>query len=153
MPASVVIVWMLNMTPEVYIQVRTRNGISWLKSSAPAPSRARNRPMPTLNTAWSSRAGMASSQYQVSGSPVASTMTMSTTMDMASCSSSISTYPTGRQPRGNGSALIRGRLSGITRDVVMNARWVKLKMNIPVMRKARKFGTPRLVPRIRPKIR
>ena len=141
------------MTPEAYIQVRTTNGISWLKSSAPAPRRARNKPMPTLNTACISRAGMASSQYQVSGSPVASTMTESTSMDMTSCSSSISTYPIGRQPRGKGSALISGRLSGMTRDVVMNARWVKLKTKIPVMRKARKFGTPRLVLRMRPKIR
>ena len=74
-------------------------------------------------------------------------------MDMTSCSSSISTYPIGRQARGKGSALISGRLSGMTRDVVMNARWVKLKTKIPVMRKARKFGTPRLVPRMRPKIR
>src|SRR5438552_3140874 len=95
---------MLNMTPEAYSQVRTRNGSSWLKSSAPAPSRARLRPMPMLNTAWSARAGMASSQYQVSGSPEASTITVSTTIDMTSCSSSMITYPMGRQARGNGSA-------------------------------------------------
>src|SRR6266567_633672 len=115
-------VWMLNMTPEKYSQVRMRNGSSWLKSSAPAPSRARLRPMPTLNSAWNARAGMASSQYQVSGSPEASTITVSTSIDMPSCSSSISTYPMGRQARGNGRALISGRLSGMTRDVVMNAR-------------------------------
>src|SRR5436305_1728183 len=88
---------MLNMTPEAYSQVRTRNGSSWLKSSAPAPSRARLRPMPMLNTAWSARAGRASSQYQVSGSPEASTITASTIIDMTSCSSSISTYPMGGQ--------------------------------------------------------
>ena len=35
----------------------------------------------------------------------------------------------------------------------MNDRWVKLKMKIPVTRKAMKFGTPRLVSRITPKIR
>ncbi len=84
-------VWMLYITPDVYIQVRTRNGMSWLKSSAPAPSRARNRPMPTLNTVCSSRAGMASSQYQVSGSPVPSTIAVSTIRAMPSCSSSMIT--------------------------------------------------------------
>jgi len=40
----------------------------------------------------------------------------------------------------NGSALISGRLSTMTRDEVMNARWVKLKMKMPVMRKAKKFA-------------
>ncbi len=41
----------------------------------------------------------------------------------------------------------------MTREVVMHARWVKLKMKIPVIRKPMKLGTPRLVPRMTPKIR
>src|SRR6187399_758774 len=72
---------MLYMTPQKYRQTRSRNGISWLMSCAPAPTLAMNSAAPMLNVACSSSVGSSSSQYQVSGSPVPSTMANSTTMD------------------------------------------------------------------------
>ena len=80
---------------------------------------------------------MTSSQYQVIGSPVASTIATRTAMARAICSSSTTTYASGRAARGNCSARISGRLSVITEEVVMKARWVKLNTNTPVTRKAR----------------
>ena len=41
----------------------------------------------------------------------------------------------------------------MTREEMMNDRCVKLKMKTPMTRNAMKSGTPRLVLRIRPKIR
>jgi hypothetical protein len=41
----------------------------------------------------------------------------------------------------------------ITREAMMNDRWVKLKTKTPATRNAMKFGTPRLVSRITPNIR
>ena len=67
------------------------NGISWLTSSTPAPTRARMSATPTLKKVCSASAGRASSQYQVKGSPNPSTITISTTIEMAICCSSIST--------------------------------------------------------------
>ena len=82
---------MLNSTPDMYIQVRSRNGSSWLKSLTCEPMRATKRPTPTLKTVCSSSAGMASSQYQVSGSPVASTMITRTPIDSTICWNSMIT--------------------------------------------------------------
>src|SRR5215470_9371143 len=76
---------MLYMTPQKYRQTRSRNGTSWLMSFAPAPTLAMNSAAPTLNVACSSRVGISSSQYQVGGSPVPSTMANSTTIDSSSC--------------------------------------------------------------------
>ena len=81
----------LKMTPDRYSQVRSRNGSNWLKSATPAPVRAIIIPAPTLNTAWNNSAGITSSQYQVIGSPVASTMAKSTSMDSIVCCSSTTT--------------------------------------------------------------
>src|SRR5881397_1193662 len=82
---------MLYMTPQKYRQTRSRNGISWLMSCAPAPTLAMNSAAPMLNVACSSSVGSSSSQYQVSGSPVPSTMANSTTMDSSNCWNSTST--------------------------------------------------------------
>ena len=73
----------------------------------------------------------------MTGSPVNSRITASTTMDSAICSSSIITYASGSAARGKRSARISGRLSVITVDVVMKARCVKLNTNTPVTRKPR----------------
>ncbi len=82
---------MLYMTPQKYRQIRVRNGISWLKSCAPAPSRAMISAAPMLNVACRTSTGTRNSQYQVSGSPVASTMANSTSIDTINCWNSTST--------------------------------------------------------------
>ena len=82
---------MLKITPDAYIQVRSRNGRSWLKSLTSAPTLATSRPAPTLNSVCRISVGIASSQYTVSGSPVASRMTTSTAMDSSICCSSMIT--------------------------------------------------------------
>src|SRR5215471_9925465 len=97
---------MLKMTPEAYIQVRMMNGSNWLTSSKLDPQRARMKEHPTLNRVWKTSTRGVSSQYQVSG----------------------------RQPRGNGSALISGRFSRITVEEVMQERWMKLNTKMPVTR-------------------
>src|ERR1700722_15554864 len=142
----------LNSTPDRYIQVRSRNGSSWLKSFTVEPSRATNRPTPTLKNVCSSSAGMASSQNQVIGSPLIKMMTTSTSMDRNICCSSMITYASGRAARGNCRARISGRLSVITVEVEMNARWVKLNTNTPTTRNEMKSGMPLDVFRITPKI-
>src|SRR5215472_13148249 len=82
---------MLYMTPQKYRQTRSRNGTSWLTSWAPAPTLAMISAAPMLNIDCSSSVGTSSSQYQVSGSPVPSTMANSTTIDSSSCWNSTST--------------------------------------------------------------
>ncbi len=81
----------LNITPEVYIQVRTRNGSSWLTSSKLAPQRARMNPQPTLKMLCRISTGTMNSQYGVTGSRAMTTMMNSTAKDSTSCCSSIST--------------------------------------------------------------
>ena len=76
---------MLYMTPQKYRQTRSRNGTSWLMSCAPAPTLAMISAAPMLNVACISSAGTSSSQYQVSGSPVPSTMANITIIDSSSC--------------------------------------------------------------------
>src|SRR5215475_6961066 len=126
---------MLYMTPQKYRQTRSRNGISWLMSCAPAPTLAMNSAAPMLNVACSSSVG-SSSQYQVSGSPVPSTMANSTTMDSSSCWNSTSTYASGRQARGKCSARISVIFARITVEPTTIDRSVKANMKTPVTRKA-----------------
>ncbi len=61
-------------------------------------------------------------------------ITNSTANESSNCCSSMITYPSGRQPRGNGSARISGRLFRITTDEVMQERCVKLNTKMPVTR-------------------
>src|SRR5260370_1519566 len=77
---------MLYMTPQKYRQTRSRNGISWLMSCAPAPTLAMNSAAPMLNVACSSSARSSNSQYQVSGSPLPSPMADHTTLDSSNSS-------------------------------------------------------------------
>src|ERR1700760_1999151 len=86
---------MLYITPQKYRQTRSRNGTSWLMSCAPAPSLAMISAAPTLKAACSTSVGTSSSQYQVSGSPVPSTIANSTSIDSISCWNSTSTYASG----------------------------------------------------------
>src|SRR4029077_19687490 len=65
---------MLYMTTEKDRQTRSRTGTTGLMSCAPAPTLAMISAAPTLKVACISRAGISSSQYQVSGSPVPSTV-------------------------------------------------------------------------------
>src|SRR3989440_7348651 len=127
---------MLYMTPQKYRQTRSRNGTSWLMSCAPAPTLAMNSAAPMLNVACSSSVGSSSSQYQVSGSPVPSTMANSTTMDSSSCWNSTSTYASGRQARGKCSARISVIFDRITVEPTTIDRSVKANMKTPVTRKA-----------------
>ena len=127
---------MLYMTPQKYRQIRVRNGISWLKSCAPAPSRAMISAAPMLNVACSTMTGTSSSQYQVSGSPVPSTMANITSMDSSSCWNSTITYASGRQARGKCSARISAMFARITVEPTTIDRSVKAKMNTPVTRYA-----------------
>ena len=110
---------MLNRTPERYSQVRIRNGSSWLKSLTVDPSRATSSPIPILKIVCSSRMGIASSQYQVTGSWQSglTRMMTRTAIDSSICWNSIITYASGRLARGNCRALISGRLSVITVEV------------------------------------
>src|ERR1700729_1899315 len=126
----------LYMTPQKYRQTRSRNGISWLMSWAPAPTRAMSSAAPMLNVACSSSVGTSSSQYQVSGSPVASTMVNSTTMDSSSCWNSTSTYESGRQARGKCSARISVIFARIALEPTTIDRSVKEKIKTPETRKA-----------------
>ena len=59
---------------------------------------------------------------------------ISTTIEISICCSSMITYASGSAARGNCSARISGRLSVMTREVEMKARWVKLKTKMPTTR-------------------
>ena len=127
---------MLYMTPQKYRQTRSRNGTSWLMSWAPAPTRAMISAAPMLNMACISSAGSSSSQYQVSGSPVPSTMANSTTMDSSSCWNSTSTYASGRHARGKCSARMSVIFARIALEPTTIDRSVKANMKTPVTRYA-----------------
>ena len=89
---------------------------------------------PRLKVACSTRAGTSSSQYQVSGSPVPSTMANSTSMDSSSCWNSTSTYASGRQARGKCSARISVIFARMTVEPTTIDRSVKANMKTPVTR-------------------
>ena len=91
---------------------------------------------PMLNVACSTRTGTRNSQYQVSGSPVPSTMANSTSMDSSNCWNSTITYASGRQARGKCSARISAMFARITVEPTTIDRSVKAKMNTPVTRYA-----------------
>lgn len=59
---SAIIVLMENITPEVYIQVRSTNGISCAMSGVLAPIRATISARPVLNRNCSARIGTINSQ-------------------------------------------------------------------------------------------
>jgi hypothetical protein len=125
---------MLYMTPQKYRHTRSRNGTSWLMSCAPAPNLAMTSAAPTLKVACRTRVGISSSQYQVSGSPVTSTMANSTNMDSSSCWNSTSTYASGRQARGKCSARISEIFARMTVEPTTIDRSVKANMKTPVTR-------------------
>ena len=124
------------MTPQKYRQTRVRNGISWLKSWAPAPSLAMSNAAPTLNIPCTSSTGSSSSQYQVGYSPVPITMANTTSRDSSNCWNSTITYASGREARGKCSARMSGRFARITVEPTTIDRSVKEKKNTPMTRYA-----------------
>ena len=89
---------------------------------------------PTLKIAWSSRAGGRSSQSSVIGSPVISTMPMSTNTDMIRVWNWVSITAMGSAARGKCSARIRPRLPAIDAVPCCTTAVVKLKTNRPQQR-------------------
>lgn len=59
---SASIVWIENITPDAYIQVRITNGISWARSGVLEPILAMIMASPMLNTNCRNSAGNSSSQ-------------------------------------------------------------------------------------------
>ena len=124
----------LNSTPEMYIQVRTMNGSSWLTSSMLAPQRARMNPHPTLKIVCRMQHG--DDQQPVRGHRLAGDHHDDEQHGEGQDQLLQLDHHVGERQaaRGKCSARISGRLSVITVEEVMNARWVKLNTKTPVTR-------------------
>ena len=125
---------MLHMTPEMYIQVRSRNGMSCEMSGNFAPIRAMIIATPALKTNWSVRAGMTSSQDMLTGTPKASRITTSAHIENSSCWSCWRQYDTGSAARGKCRARTSPRLPEIARVPAMIELCVKVHTKTPVTR-------------------
>ena len=84
--------------------------------SADRPNRAMISAAPRLKVVCSAITGSSSSQYQVTGSPVPSTIAKSTSMDSSICCNSTTTYASGRQARGKYMARISVIFARMTRE-------------------------------------
>ncbi len=116
--------WMAKNTPEAYSHVRMMNGSNWLRSRIDAPTRARISPAPTLNIVCSTSTSGIISQNQFGSSPVMTTMSSSTPIEMASCCSSWIVYASGSEARGKCRARISDRLPEIDLAPAETVRWV-----------------------------
>lgn len=144
---------MLHITPETYIQVRRMKGISCETSGVLAASLAMTIDSPVLNIAWSTSAGIASSQLAFGYSPKQTRMTISAPIENSSCCSCWTAYAIGSEARGKCRARTRPRLPLMARVPVWIELLVNVQMKTPVTRNGMKSGTPWLVPSRTPKMK